>query len=325
MRVMTKRLSKILVTGGAGFIGSHIVDRLLSEGFEVTVYDDMSSGRPENLSQNQGKKEFHFVKGDIRDWNLVRKTMKDVDAVFHEAALVSVARSIKEPLLTNDLNVVGALNVLKAASDQGVKRFVFASSAAVYGNTQSKRINEGVTPNPMSPYGVSKLAGELYAKYFYNVHGLETVSLRCFNAYGPRQSLDAQSPYTGVITIFLNRLLGDLPPTIFGDGEQTRDYVFVKDIVEANMLALDSKNASGQIFNIGSGVSVTINHVAETLKSVLKKKSLKNKYSDPRPGDIRHSCADINRARETLGYGPSVSFEQGMQKLVEWYKEQNYS
>jgi dTDP-glucose 4,6-dehydratase len=320
---MAKRFSRILVTGGAGFIGSHIVDRLLSEDFEVTAYDDMSFGRPENLSQNKCRKEFHFVRGDIRDCKLLRNTLKNVDAVFHEAALVSVARSIKEPLLTNDLNIVGTLNVLKAASDQGVKRFVFASSAAVYGNTPSKKISEDVAPNPVSPYGVSKVTGELYAKYFYKVHGLETVSLRCFNAYGPRQTLDSQSPYSGVITIFLNKLLSGVSPTIFGDGEQTRDFVYVEDVVQANMLALNSKNAAGEIFNVGNGVSVSVNEVAETLNNILKKKHLKTVHVSPRRGDIRHSCADITKAKETLGYKPNFSFEEGIRKLVEWYSEEH--
>jgi UDP-glucose 4-epimerase len=320
---MTRRFSKILVTGGAGFIGSHIVDRLLNEGFEITVMDDMSSGRPGNISQNQHKKEFHFVKGDIRNWELVQRTMKGIDAVFHEAALVSVTRSVQDPLLTNDINVVGALNVLKASADQGVKRFVFPSSAAVYGDTNVSKISEDVIPCPTSPYGVSKLAVELYAKYFYNVYGLETISLRCFNVYGPRQNLDGQSPYSGAISIFLKRLLNDLPPKIFGDGAQTRDFVFVQDTVDANMLALNSKDAVGEVLNIGSGVSVSVNQVAETLKSVLKKKNVENSYADPRPGDIRHSCADINRAKEMLGYSPKISFEEGIRKLVNWYNKRN--
>jgi len=316
---MPSRFSKILVTGGAGFIGSHIVDRLLNDGFEVTVLDDLSSGRLENLSQSVHRKEFQLVKGDIRDWSLVKQAVKGVDAVFHEAAFVSVVRSVKEPLLANDINVVGSLNVLKAAADQGVKRFVFASSAAVYGNASSIKIAEDVIPCPMSPYGVSKLSTELYARYFHDVCGLETVSLRCFNAYGPRQNLDEQSPYSGVISIFLSRLLKGLPITIFGDGEQTRDFVFVEDIVEANMLALNSKIASGEVFNIGSGTSVSINQVAETMKEILKKNNLRSDHGKPQPGDIRHSCADISKAKKELNYRPSFRFDQGIRKLVEWY------
>jgi UDP-glucose 4-epimerase len=318
---MTKRFSRVLVTGGAGFIGSHIVDRLIVEGFETVVVDDMSSGRMENLSKCKGKRNFQFVKGDIRNWAFVKSVVKDVDVVFHEAALASVGRSLKEPLLTDEINVVGTLNVLKAASDCGIKRFVFASSASVYGNTERKSVDENVAVNPMSPYGVSKLAGEFYAKYFYNVHGLETVSLRCFNAYGPRQSLDPKSSYSGVISIFLSRLLGDSSPRIFGDGEQTRDFVFVQDIVEANMLALNSKNAPGQVFNVGSGKSVSINQVAETLKKVLCRACLENTYADAQPGDIRHSCADIGKARKMLGFEPRFSFDEGISELAKWYKE----
>jgi UDP-glucose 4-epimerase len=317
---MTRRISKVLVTGGAGFIGSHITDRLVGDGFDVVVVDDMSTGKMENLSECTGKKNFRFVKGDIRNVAFVKNVMKGVDAVFHEAALASVVRSVEDPLLTDDINVVGTLNVLKAASDCGVKRFVFASSASVYGNTECKRIGEDVLVNPLSPYGVSKVAGEFYAKYFCSVHDLEIVSLRCFNAFGPRQSLDPGSSYSGVISIFLNRLLEDSSPRIFGDGKQTRDFVFVEDIVEANMLALNSKKASGQVFNVGSGRSTSISQVAETLKKILHKTSLKNTYADARAGDIRHSCADIGKARKILGYEPAFSFAEGIRKLVEWHR-----
>jgi UDP-glucose 4-epimerase len=294
---------------------------LVAEGFETTVVDDMSSGRMENLSKCTGKRNFHFVKGDIRDWVFLKNVVKDVDAVFHEAALVSVARSIKEPLLTDEINVVGTLNVLKAASDCGVRRVVFASSASVYGNAECKRIDEDASLDPMSPYGVSKLAGEFYSRYFHSVHGLETVSLRCFNAYGPRQSLDPSSSYSGVISIFLDTLLGNSSPRIFGDGEQTRDFVFVEDIVEANMLALKNKDAPGQVFNVGSGKSVSINQVAETLKKVLVRAGLENTYADTRPGDIRHSCADIAKARKILGFEPRFSFDEGIRELAKWYKK----
>jgi UDP-glucose 4-epimerase len=225
--------------------------------------------------------------------------------------------------LTNDINVVGALNVLKASVDQGVKRFVFFSSAAVYGDANVSKISEDTVPDPTSPYGVSKLAIELYAKQFYKVYGLETTSLRCFNVYGPRQNLDGQSPYSGVISIFLDRLMNGLPPNIFGDGTQTRDFVFVRDIVDANMLALNNRNAAGEAFNVGSGVSVSINQVAETLKNVLKKKNVENSYNSPRPGDIQHSCADIGRAQEMLSYSPKFSFEEGIRKLVDWYNKRN--
>jgi len=315
---MTRHFSKMLVTGGAGFIGSHTVDRLLAEGFEVTVLDDLSYGRRENLCKNS--EDFHFVKGDIRDSELVEKLVGNADAIFHYAALVSPALSLKDPLLTNDVNVVGTLKILKASVDADVKKFVFASSAAVYGNVSSRKITEEASLSPMSPYGVSKLACECYAKYFYEVNGFEVVSLRFFNAYGPRQNLGNLSPYSGVISIFLDRVRRNIPPTICGDGEQTRDFVFVNDIVEASILALKSKKASGGVLNIGSGVGVSINKVAATLKSVLKKEELKNLYVGPRPGDIRHSCADIDKARRILGYKPKFSLNQGLKKLTKWYE-----
>lgn len=316
---MTRSYSRILVTGGAGFIGSHIVDRLLSEGFEVTVIDNLDAGCLKNLEHNQNRAEFHFVKGDIRDWDLVKKAMKDIDAVFHEAALVSVVLSVQNPVVTNEINVSGTLNLLKAASDFGVERFIYASSAAVYGEIPKPREKEELIPNPTSPYGVSKFAAEKYTRLFYKVYGLKTVSLRYFNVFGPRQSFDILSQYGGVITTFLNRLLENKSPIIYGDGEQTRDFVYVQDIVEANMLALHNKNAFGELFNIGSGKSISVNQVTETLKALTNKKTLKNTYTDPKPGDIRHSCADISKAQKVLGYNPKFSFEEGLIELIKWH------
>ena len=311
--------SRILVTGGAGFIGSHLVDRLLNEGFEVTIIDDLSSGRQENIAHHQDRDKFHFVKGDIRDRNLVRKTMKNIDAVFHEAALASVTISIQNPILTNDINVTGTLNLLKAASDFHVERFIYASSAAVYGDSPAPQKREDMTPNPLSPYGVSKLAAENYVRVFHKAYGLKTVSLRYFNVYGPRQRFDIECAYGGAITIFTNRLLRNMSPVIYGDGEQTRDFVYIEEIVKANMLALNSKNASGDVFNIGTGTPTSINQIAETIKDALNKKDLKNKYADPRPTDIRHGYANIEKARKILGYNPNFSINEGIKQLVDWY------
>jgi nucleoside-diphosphate-sugar epimerase len=315
---MVRDYSKILVTGGAGFIGSHLVDRLLGEGFEVTVIDNLDTGRLEKIAQHQGKKGFNFIKGDIRDSKLI-ETMKGVDAVFHEAALASVTLSVQNPILSNDINVTGTLNLLKLSSDLGVKRFIYASSAAVYGDTPSPQKREDMTPNPTSPYGVSKLAAENYVKLFYKAYGLETVSLRCFNVYGPRQRFDIQCAYGGAITIFINRLLRSMPPTIYGDGEQTRDFVYIQDVIDANMLALKSKNAAGEVFNIGTGSNVSVNQVAELLKETLGRKDIKNIYSDPRPTDIRHGYADISKAKKNLGYNPKFSLKKGLTELVNWY------
>jgi len=241
-----KGYSKVLVTGGAGFIGSHLVDRLLAEGFEVAVLDDFSAGRMENISCHKDLREFRLVRGDVRDVGLVEKVVEDVDVVFHEAALVDVALSVENPVLFNEVNVVGTLNLLKACVDSGVKRFVFASSAAVYGDSRPAEKREDMLPEPISPYGVSKLAAESYVQVFNELYGLETVCLRCFNVYGSRQGL--ASSYSGVITAFISRLLKGEPPVIHGDGKQTRDFVHVDDVVSANMLALQSKNGVGWSF-----------------------------------------------------------------------------
>ncbi len=316
---MNKNRSRILVTGGAGFIGSHLADRLLNEGFVVTILDNLDTGRLENIVNNEGREEFRFVKGDILDFSMIKDTLKDIDAVFHEAALASVTLSVQNPILTNNINVTGTLNLLKASSDLGVKRFVYASSAAVYGDTPSPQKNEDMTPNPTSPYGASKLAAENYVKLFHKVYGLETVSLRYFNVYGPRQRFDIQSAYGGAITIFANRLLRNLPPIIYGDGEQTRDFVYIQDVVEANVLALNTKNAAGEVFNVGTGTSVSVNQVAQTLKEKMNRKDLESIYADPRPTDIRHGYADISKAQKILGYDPKFSFEEGLTELVNWY------
>jgi UDP-glucose 4-epimerase len=321
---MTRGYSKILVSGGAGFIGSHIVDRLLSEGFEVTVIDNLETGHLKNIMHKQSRKELHFMRGDVRDFNLVRDAVKDVDAVFHEAAFVDVVRSIEKPILTNEVNVTGTLNILEAASDLGVKRFVYASSAAVYGATLSPQKREDGTLNPTSPYGVSKFAAENYAKLFHNLYGVETVSLRYFNVYGPRQSFNIQSAYGGIIALCVNRLLRNIPPIIYGDGEQTRDFVYVQDVVEANMLALNCKDAVGEAFNVGSGTSTSINQVAEFLKEITNKENLHNIYSAPRPGDIRHGYADISKAKELLGYNPKFSIKEGLTELVNWYAKNKH-
>ena len=230
------------------------------------------------------------MKGDIRDQVLVKKVMQGVDVVFHEAALVSVPLSIQDPLLANEINISGTVNLLKAASDSGVKRFVYASSAAVYSESQIPEKKETENSSPKTPYGVTKLADELYAKSFHQLYGLETVGLRYFNIYGPRQSCNLNAQYGGVIIIFLNRLLKELSPIIYGDGEQTRDFVNIHDIIQANMLAMKSPNAPGESFNIGSGTQITVNHVAKTLKDFLKKSNIENEYVDARPGDVKHGC-----------------------------------
>ncbi|HDQ06641.1 MAG TPA: SDR family oxidoreductase [Candidatus Bathyarchaeota archaeon] len=311
--------SEILVTGGAGFIGSHIVDRLLDEGFKVRVLDNLSTGDKKNLVHHQNKKTFQFIEGDIRNFELAQKAVRGVDAVIHEAALVSVTRSVENPLLSNEINVTGTLNLLKASADAHVKRFVLASSCAVYGDTETLPNHENLAPKPLSPYAVDKLAAEYYAKIFYDVYGLEAAILRYFNVYGPRQK---HSPYSGVISVLINRLLEDKPPTIYGDGEQTRDFVNVKDVVEANRLALSKREAVGEVFNISTGEPITINKLTETLQKITGRSSIKPVHAEPRLGDIKHSYGDITKAKRNLGYEPKVQLEKGLSELVKAYSKQ---
>jgi len=304
------------VAGGAGFIGSHLVDRLLDRGFDVTVLDNFYTGQMENIENHRQDSNFHLVKGDIRDFKRVKKAVKDVDAVFNDAALVSVPRSVENPLLANEVNVGGALNLLKASLDSGVKRFIQASSASAYGDTTTLPVREDLPQKPISPYAVSEVAAENYARVFYHVWGLETVCLRYFNVYGPRQ---IHSPYSGVTTIFVNQLLRDQTPMINGDGEQTRDFVYVEDVVSANMLALTVKNAAGDVFNVATGEATTINKLVQTLQKVINKTDVKPVHREPAAGDIRHSYASIEKARRILGYEPKFTLKKGLKKLVEWY------
>jgi len=313
---MPHRYSKILVTGGAGFIGSHIVDKLLTTGFEVFVIDNLCTGLLENIVTHQTRKDFHFIQGDIRNLGLVKNTLQDVDAVIHGAALVGVTSSIENPVLTNEVNVTGTLNLLKACLDFDVKRFIYTSSAAVYGDNKTLPHSESLVPHPISPYGVSKLAAENYATVFYEVYGLETVCLRYFNVYGPRQTY---GPYSGVITIFINHLLDNQPLIIHGDGEQTRDFVNIQDVADATMLALRRKNAVGEVFNIGRGIATSINQVAGMLQEITGKTKLEPTHMNPRTGDIRHSYADITKARKVLGYNPKVELKEGLTQFVKWY------
>jgi UDP-glucose 4-epimerase len=285
----------------------------------VTVIDDLSAGSMDNLAGSLDCKGFGFVKGDIRDLKLVRKLLKDVDVVFHQAAFVSVPLSVKDPLLTNDVNVSGTLNLLTASANANVKRFVYASSCAVYGETSSQTVSEKEQTNPASPYSASKLAAETYIKVFWKAYGLKATILRFFNIYGPRQSFAIENPYCGVITVFLNRLKKNLPLTIYGDGKQTRDFVNIKDAVEANILAMNCNRAIGEIFNVGSGKDTSINEVADILGELLHKKTFRKEYRDPWPGDIRHSCADISKAKQMLGYSPKILLKEGLEELVEWY------
>jgi nucleoside-diphosphate-sugar epimerase len=306
---------RYLVTGGAGFIGSNTVDELVRRGHGVVVLDDLSSGKEDNLAEVRSK--ITFMKGSIADIEVVQKAMVQADYVIHLAARTSVPRSVKDPVDTNRINVDGTLNVLVAARDNKVKRVVFAASSSAYGDTPTLPKSEDMQPLPISPYGVSKYVGELYAQTFGRCYGLENVSLRYFNIFGPRQ--DPDSPYSGVLSRFSTAFLDSIPPVVFGDGEQTRDFTYVDNAVQANILACEAPSASGRTFNIGTGHAVSLNQVLQMLQKA-SGKTLETKYEPSREGDIRDSLADIRLAKEFLGYEPTVLFEEGLERTYSWYQ-----
>ena len=306
---------RYLVTGGAGFIGSNTVDELVRRGHSVVVLDDLSAGKEENLAEVRNK--ITFIRGSITDIEVVRKAMYDAEFVLHLAARTSVPRSVKDPIETNRINIDGTLNVLSAARDAKVKRIVFAASSSAYGETPTLPKVETMTPQPISPYGVTKFVGELYLQTFGRCYGLENVSLRYFNIFGPRQ--DPSSPYSGVLAKFCTAFLEETQPVIFGDGSQSRDFTFVDNAVQANLLAFEAPNASGKVFNIGIGGRVTLNQTVELLGKI-SGKQMAARYDPPREGDIRDSQADITRAREVLKYEPQVGFEEGLRLTFDWYR-----
>src|SRR5216110_213487 len=306
---------RYLVTGGAGFIGSNTVDELVSRGHSVVVLDDLSGGKDDNLAEIRNK--ITIIKGSITDIEVVRKAMHEAEYVLHLGARTSVPRSVKDPLETNRINIEGTLNVLVAAKEMKVKRVVFAASSSAYGETPTLPKVETMQPQPISPYGVTKYVGELYGAAFLKCYGLETVCLRYFNIFGPRQ--DPSSPYSGVLAKFCTAFLEDTKPMVFGDGEQTRDFTYVENAVQANLLACEAPNASGKVFNVGFGGRVSLNEVLRELGKITGKR-LAAKYEPPRDGDIRDSQADISQARECLEYNPQVSFEEGLARTFEWYR-----
>jgi UDP-glucose 4-epimerase len=333
---------KVVVTGGAGFIGSHLVEELLKRRCKVIILDDLSTGKLENIrhlvepschseprhvgAKNlvSGQSKPHqrqesgdtaeFVRGSVTDFALVKNVFQGIDYVFHQAAIPSVPRSIEHPRPTHEANITGTLNVLLAAKDNGVKKVIYASSCAVYGDTPTLPVREDMFPNPQSPYAVTKLAGEYYCQVFHQVYGLPTVCLRYFNVYGPRQ--DPTSQYAAVIPMFIQKVLDDRPPIIFGDGEQTRDFAFVKDVVEANILAAES-DAAG-VYNIGRGERVSINRLAKLVIKLVGN-SVEPAHEEPRPGDIRHSLADISKARQ-FGYDPKYNLEEGLRETINSFR-----
>jgi nucleoside-diphosphate-sugar epimerase len=309
-------MEKYLITGGAGFIGSNIVEELVKRGHPVKVIDNFLTGKRENISSFLDKIE--FIEGDIRDSDVCNRALEGVDFVLHQAALPSVPRSIEDPLLTTEINIKGTLNILLASREAKVKGFVFASSSSVYGDDPNLPKKEDIVGNPLSPYAISKIAGEKYCRVFSQIFGLSTVCLRYFNIFGPRQ--DPSSQYAAVIPNFITRMLEGKSPTIFGDGEQSRDFTYVSNVVEANILASKAKGVSGEVFNIGCGERTTVNSLVLSLNEILKEE-ISSSYEESRPGDVRHSFADISKARKMLKYEPQVPFGEGLEETVRWYRE----
>ncbi len=322
-------MDKFLVTGGAGFIGSNICRRLVEEGCFVRVVDNLLTGKKSNLADIIDKIE--FIKADMGSASVARSVMKDIDVVLHHGALPSVPRSVDDPAATHKHCIDATFTLLLAARDAGIKRFVYASSSAAYGDTptppkagliQSRASPwpkvETMAPQPLSPYAVGKLVGEYYCSVFFNVFGLETISLRYFNVFGPYQ--DPTSQYAAAIPAFVTAILKDQPPTIYGDGEQSRDFTYVDNVVEANLLAARAKQTKGEVINIACGESVTVNEIIDMINEILGK-DIKPIYAPARPGDVKHSLADITLAKELIGFKPIVGFKEGLRMAIDWYRE----
>ncbi|MDH7506908.1 MAG: SDR family oxidoreductase [Candidatus Thermoplasmatota archaeon] len=307
------RNKKIVVTGGAGFIGSNLT-RTLALKNKTIVIDNLSTGKLENIDDLIEKKQIDFINGSINDIDLLQETFKGVDYVFHQAAIPSVPKSIKNPAETNHANINGTLNVLIASKNNNVKKVIYASSSSVYGDTPSLPKKEEMNPFPLSPYAISKLTGEYYCQVFTSVYKLPTITLRYFNVYGPRE--DPDSEYAAVIPRFIKRIIENKPPIIFGDGKQTRDFTFIDDVVKANILAAESKTIG--VFNIAGGKKITINSLAKKIMKIIGKKT-EIIHEKPRPGDIRHSLADISKAKKGFNYKPCFDLEYGLKETIKWF------
>ncbi len=308
---------KVLVTGGAGFIGSNLVKVLLRRGHKVRILDNLSTGRRENIDEFIDDVE--FIEGDIRSYHIVHRAVESVDYILHQAALPSVPRSISDPITTNEVNINGTLHILTLALEQGVKRVVAASSSSIYGDSETLPKHEGLRPDPLSPYAVSKLAGEKYCLNFYNIYGLETVSLRYFNVFGPNQ--DPNSQYSAVIPKFVKSLMNGKSPTIFGDGTQSRDFTFVDNVVHANLLAMESPNAAGKYYNVAGHQQILVQKLFEDLRDLAEAKDIQPIYAPVRPGEIKHSYADISKIKKDLNYQPIVSFSEGLKQTFKYYEK----
>lgn len=307
-------MSFYLVTGGAGFIGSHLAEELLRRGEGVRIVDSLITGKRKNLAQLPGAE---FLEGDLADLSVAKAAVQRVDYVLHQAAIPSVPRSVEDPITSNRANIDSTLNVLVAARDAGVKRIVYAGSSSAYGNTETLPKREDMPTNPLSPYALQKLVGEQYMQMFMTLYGLETVTIRYFNVFGPRQ--DPFSPYSGVISLFATALLENKSPTIYGDGEQTRDFTYIANVVDGVLRAVTAPKASGAVVNVATGSRISLNTLFEGMRQ-LTGSHVNASYAPPRHGDVKDSQADITRARELLGYIPLVSFEEGLRRTLEWYR-----
>jgi nucleoside-diphosphate-sugar epimerase len=309
-----ERMATYLVTGGAGFIGSHLAEELVRRGHTVRVADSLITGKRANLDHVS---PVEFCEGDLADLDFARSVVAGCDYVLHQAAIPSVPRSVNDPIASNRANVDATLNVLVAARDAGAKRLVFAGSSSAYGNTPTLPKREDMASSPLSPYALQKVVGEQYLQMFTRLYGLETVSIRYFNVFGPRQ--DPSSPYSGVISVFATALLENRSPTIYGDGGQTRDFTYVANVVDGVLRACEAPAASGEVINVATGGRISLNQLFQEMKKIVGA-SVEPTYAEPRAGDVRDSQADIAKAKEILGYEPTVSFEDGLKRTIEWYR-----
>ena len=311
----------VLITGGAGFIGSHIASAVLQSGARVRVLDDLSTGHRENIDEIGGAVD--FIHGSVADEDLLAKVLDGVEVVFHEAAIPSVPRSVEAPRQSHIASVDGTFSLLLAARDKKVRRVVYAASSSAYGDQPTLPKSEQMLPDPLSPYAVAKLVGEYYCQVFTRVYGLETVSLRYFNVFGPRQ--DPGSQYSGVVSRFISALLSGEQPVIYGDGEQSRDFTYIENVVAANLSAAEAKDAAGKVINIANGERITLNQLLAELKELTGNHDVKVKYLEPRVGDVRHSLADISLARQLLNYESKVDLREGLQRTIDWWKSSRFS
>ena len=307
-------MAHYLVTGGAGFIGSHLAEELLRRGETVRVVDNLSTGKRQNITHIPS---VEFIEGDLADLEVARRAVKGIDYVLHQAAIPSVPRSVEDPITSNRANIDASLNVLVAARDAGVKRVVYAGSSSAYGNTPTPPKVETMVPAPLSPYALQKLVAEQYCQMFTRLYGLQTVTTRYFNVFGPRQ--DPSSPYSGVISIFISALCEGRRPTIYGDGEHTRDFTYVANVVDGVLRACTADNASGEVINVATSGRISLNTLFNTIRNLVGS-TVEPIYAEPRAGDVKDSQADISKAKRVLGYQPSVTFEAGLAKTVEWYR-----